>query len=100
MIVKPSRNKRREIDRKRLLEEEQNGMEMTDRVINDEDSNTSSARIIQEKSHISYVNIAFGKDSEEEEEEEKEVGGSGSEVLVSGEPEMKSSSSQKLSPQR
>ena len=97
MIVKPSRNKRREIDRKRLLEEEQNGMEMTDVVVNDEDSDKSSTGIIQEKSHISYVNIAFEKDSEEEEEE---VGGSGSEILVSGEPEMKSSSSQKLSPQR
>lgn len=79
-------------DRKRLLEEEADGgVEMTD--VNGRDA-------ILEKAPVSYVNIAFGQDSDDEDEEEGRQ--EEEEIvtqLVSG-AELKGPTSLKLSPQR
>lgn len=94
MMRKQSRNKG---DRKKLLEEEtdpEGGVEMTGGYINARDPEES----IPEKSPVSYVNIAFGQDSDEEDEEEEEEEGMVTQ-LISG-AEVKGPTSLKLFPQR
>lgn len=77
-------------DRKRLLEEEaEGGVEMT---VNGRD-------VIPEGAPVSYVNIAFGQDSDEEEEEGRQEEEEILTQLISG-AELNGPTSLKLSPQR
>lgn len=103
MLRTPSR---KNDDRARLLEEEPvegdgDGIEMREGIIRGENSGQKSST---EKSPVSFVNIAFGRDGiddddEEEEEKDKEETGEGA-VVVRNNNGVHDTSILKVSPQR